>query len=981
MLPLKGLSSLLFLIFVQSYFVLAQQEGRSSADPYKSNIERALTLQESGDFTLSNQTLNRTLSEELSLLQEVTVFRLISRNLIGLGQLDSAKLVLENIIDRDLDPTNKELRYQLALSYRLLRFYYQRQGDYQTVLECLYKALAIFDNDTSNVIILRKTYHDIGVGYSRDFMPEDALPWFKKSLEMAANSNDIEVEKDRRASILALASIYSDKREMDKAIGQFKLVLNMIEGQEKDLVRDYMVACGNLGIAFDEMGELDSALVYYKKAYNNLDNMENSSFKAIVPRFRSKLLSDIGVVYRKKTDQVEALAYLKRGLRLGIDFFGEIHPLVGEFRYQLGLAEMEFELYDDAERNLLLVMETYKETENEMGYRMAQGFNALGQLYGKRQLIEQSLNYYDSGLLSNPQVMLDGKKLYGSITAALRTFEGKLEIFDQIESDSLKLSILTEIKRDLIAQSHYSIVNNHDAAVIDEIQHIFQMMVAAYFEIDARSGSDHLEVIWDLVEANKSRRLNAQIKHSEALQNSIPQQVLETEQSLRDEIVSAMNEPKGLRKDSLILAVNLRYDSLIEVFENDFVEYFELKYQYRTPDFDDLRESALQDNQLMISYFLTPQFIYIISIDSEGSDLHRIDRDEHFDKHFETFIQSINDPSSFQSVELNYKSFVESSHYLFQQLIGPVRTNREGKQLVIVPDDKLFFIPFEVLIDDYKEIAEGEFRSLPYLLKDHVISYSTSGTSLFNFNKEMHYEVGTKVMAMAPSFGESADGETTRSGLENLEWTGDEIHSIASYFETEIFVDETATERVFIEKAKEFSMLHIASHGIVEDAEPLASKIAFAIDKKDSLYDGYLHSYELYGAQLNAELAVLSACNTGYGKLAKGEGILSLARDFFQSGCQSVVMTLWLANDYTTAKLMDNFYHRLSLGNRKDEALRAAKLRFLEEADYVQSHPFYWAAFVASGDMRPIVSKQGFRWYYALLILGLIGVYAVYRRK
>lgn len=977
---LKGLSSLLFLIFVQSHFVFGQQEGRSSADPYKNNIDRALRQQESGDFTLSNQTLKRTLSEELSPLQEVTVFRLIGRNLIGLGQLDSAKLVLEEVIDRELDPTNKELRYQLALSYRLLRFYYQRQGDYQTVLECLYKALTIFENDTSNVIILRKTYHDIGVGYSRDFMPDDALPWFKKSLELASNSNDMEVEKDRRASLLALASIYSEKREMDKAIGQFKLVLNMIEGKEKDLVRDYMVACGNLGIAFDEMGELDSALVYYKKAYNNLDNMENSSFKAIVPRFRAKLLSDIGVVYRKKADQVEALAYLKKGLRLGIDFFGEIHPLVGEFRYQLGLAEMEFGLYDDAERNLLLVMETYKETENEMGYRMAQGFNALGQLYGKRQLIEQSLNYYDSGLLSNPQVMLDGKKLYGSITAALRTFEGKLEIFDQIESDSLKLSILTKIKRDLIAQSHYSIVNDHDAAVIDEIQHIFQMMVAAYFEIGIRSGSDHLEVIWELVEANKSRRLNAQIKHSEALKSSIPQLVLETEQSLRDEIVSAMNEPKGLRKDSLILAVNLRYDSLIEVFETDFVEYFKLKYQYQTPDFDELRESALQDNQLMISYFLTPQFIYIISLDSAGSDLVRTDRDEPFDKHFETFTQSINDPSSFQSAELNYNSFVESSHYLFQQLIEPVK-NRKGKQLVIVPDDKLFFIPFEVLIDDYKEIAVGEFRSLPYLLKDHIISYSTSGTSLFNFNKEMRSEVGTKIMAMAPSFGESAVDETTRSGLENLEWTGDEIRSIASYFETEIFVDEDATERVFMERAKQYNLLHIASHGLVEDEEPLASKIAFALDEKDSLYDGYLHSYELYGAQLNAELAVLSACNTGYGKLAKGEGILSLARDFFQSGCQSVVMTLWLANDYTTAKLMDNFYRGLSLGNRKDEALRAAKLRFLEEADYVQSHPFYWAAFVASGDMRPIVSKPGFRWYYALLILGLIGVYTVYRRR
>ncbi|MDW3193419.1 MAG: CHAT domain-containing tetratricopeptide repeat protein [Cytophagales bacterium] len=934
------------------------------------DITKAKELQITGDFAASNETLNKVLASNLTPYQQILAYRLAGRNLVGLGLMDSVKYVMEQNIERGLKATDKASKYELAMSYRLLRFYYQRQGDYTSVRDCLNKALKIFENDTSNAIILRKTYYDMGAAYSRDFMPDEALPWLRKSLEILTNSDDPEVENDRRACLLQLAAVYSDKREMDRAITQFKLVLDLIKGKEKILVRDYMVACGNLGISYDELGELDSALVYYKKAYDNLDNMENSSFNAIVPRFRAKLQSDIGVVYRKKRDQKEALRYLNRGLNLGVDFFGEIHPLVGEFRYQLGYAEMEFGLFDDAEKTLLKVIDVYKTVEGGVGYRTTQGYNELGRLFGKKGMINESLVYYDSGLISNPQVILDGKKLYGSVTGVLRSFEGKLEIFDQIDSDSLKLSILTDIRRELIHQANYSIINNHDQAIIDEIQHIFQMMIAAYFEIDERMDTNHAEVIWELSEANKARRLNARIKHEEALSSKIPVEIQEEETAIREQITQVMNEPEGPQKDSLMIAVNFKYDSLILVLEKEYAAYYLWKYQQDIPDFEDIREQVLEENQQLISYFLSPDYIFILGLNAQEVDVQRVSRTEAFDENFDTFRRAINNPSSFETLEENFNAFTESGYFLYQQLVEPLDPGNES--IVIIPDDKLFLLPFEILMKSPAKEAVSNYKDLAFLLKDHTISYSTSGTTLFNFkNNTLPAEVN-QVLTMAPSFALDSDQDQLRSGLKDLKWSTDEIQSVAAYFNTHAFVAEQATEQAFLEEAQNYEILHIASHGILDDSESGSSKIAFALNQEDSLSDGYLHDYELMRVRLDAELAVLSACNTGYGKVAKAEGVINLARGFFISGCQSVVMTLWLANDHSTARLMDNFYDGLANGLRKDQALRSAKLQFLESADRVQAHPFYWAAFVASGNMRAIPEKPGSGFMYMTLLLGLI---------
>jgi hypothetical protein len=120
----------------------------------------------------------------------------------------------------------------------------------------------------------------------------------------------------------------------------------------------------------------------------------------------------------------------------------------------------------------------------------------------------------------------------------------------------------------------------------------------------------------------------------------------------------------------------------------------------------------------------------------------------------------------------------------------------------------------------------------------------------------------------------------------------------------------------------------------------------------------------------NARLAVLSSCQTGYGKLQKGEGVMSLARGFMYAGCPSIIMTLWQVSDRSGARLMKDFYRSLKNGKDKTSSLRDAKLEFLRKADQLKAHPYFWSTYVIIGNASPLYpSRSRIMWIIIALFL------------
>ena len=124
--------------------------------------------------------------------------------------------------------------------------------------------------------------------------------------------------------------------------------------------------------------------------------------------------------------------------------------------------------------------------------------------------------------------------------------------------------------------------------------------------------------------------------------------------------------------------------------------------------------------------------------------------------------------------------------------------------------------------------------------------------------------------------------------------------------------------------------------------------------------------------EIPAQMVVLSACETGIGKEFPGEGIFSMARGFAYAGCPSIIMSLWRVNDEFTAKLMDDFYKNLKDGSGIPEAIRIAKMSFLDESSSFRAFPYYWSGFVSLGDPSPV--RESGKWQYLFWIIPMIVV-------
>jgi CHAT domain-containing protein len=200
--------------------------------------------------------------------------------------------------------------------------------------------------------------------------------------------------------------------------------------------------------------------------------------------------------------------------------------------------------------------------------------------------------------------------------------------------------------------------------------------------------------------------------------------------------------------------------------------------------------------------------------------------------------------------------------------------------------------------------------------------------------------------------------DISRSSVKNyqrLEFSGKEIENIATLFKkgnADIYLRGDATEENVKRdgELKKFNYVHFATHGFIDETKPDFSSLVLTQDN-NSEEDGFLQATEIFNLNLNADLVVLSACQTGLGKLVRGEGMVGLTRAFMYAGTPTVMVSLWSVSDVSTSILMGEFYRNLlkeKLG--KTEALRKAQLSMLGNEKF--AHPFYWAPFVLIGDWR-----------------------------
>jgi CHAT domain-containing protein len=434
--------------------------------------------------------------------------------------------------------------------------------------------------------------------------------------------------------------------------------------------------------------------------------------------------------------------------------------------------------------------------------------------------------------------------------------------------------------------------------------------------------------------------------------------------------------------------LNVDYEKMVKRFETDHPNYYALKYYSAGISVEELQKQ-LKEDEILLEYALSGSTLYSFAIGSDLFEMKKVTlRQGEFEKSI-TNIRTSLETSNFSGNSMKYhQNYISAAHKLYQIIIEPYEDHILNKHLIIVPEGKLAYVPFGVLLKEKGDPESLNYRNLDYLIRHNPISYQNSATIAYKRpDKGFSTPSSKRHLAFAPSYKNLSDSFlTTRQVRSNnlfpLPGAKVEVENISKIFAGETYTDELASETNFKKNAENFDILHLAMHTILDDDNPMYSKLVFT-QTGDSLNDGLLNAHEIYNMNLKARMVVLSACNSGDGKFLKGEGVMSLARGFFYSGCPSLIMTLWTVEDLSGATLMSSFYKYLAQSFPKDVALQQAKLEYLETADTLKSHPYFWSGYVVIGDTETLFKFSMI--HKILMFLGLTllfgGIYFIWQRS
>jgi hypothetical protein len=528
---------------------------------------------------------------------------------------------------------------------------------------------------------------------------------------------------------------------------------------------------------------------------------------------------------------------------------------------------------------------------------------------------------------------------------------------------------------------------------------VFEFCVeTAYRCYELSSDQDYLEQAFIVAEKAKYSTLRTVLRREEALQlETIPDSLHHLESGMKKQLLVYQELLSEALEDTLpdqsavqqynreIFRLRDRIASLYRSLETDYPAYYELLYRQEVAGPPELVR-ILGRKERIIEYFMTGSELYTFALSRDEFSCSRDSIDMLFLDDLDLVQRYTSRVSVDDTVQDQHFAFIESASRLYTRLIP----SSDGySNLVIIPEGKLSYFPFDVLLSESIPEFSGLYKRLPFLIRDHTLRYEYSA-SLMNRPGRRIQKRSNRFVGFAPGYlpagygivpaGKVREIRIDRPALNPLPGSIDEVTEIRDLMGGLAFTGETAGEGRFKSMAPESRIIHLATHAFIDDEDPLKSVLVFAEDPGAD-EDGLLNVYELYGLELNAGLAVLSACNTGSGKLLGGEGVMSLARAFFYAGVPSIIMTQWTVDDRKSYAVMLSFYKHLLKGRSAGSSLRRAKLEYLESALPGDQHPRYWAGYYLVGDPKGLFIPHRLLAIPAIIVFALLAVLLLRIRK
>ncbi len=480
----------------------------------------------------------------------------------------------------------------------------------------------------------------------------------------------------------------------------------------------------------------------------------------------------------------------------------------------------------------------------------------------------------------------------------------------------------------------------------------------------------YIERAFAYVESSKALGLLEELKNDQSRQSVLPKaaafQWRVQEVEIRELEMSLGHAPNDSLRD-LLRELRFRQAQFIDSLEQLYPDYYQFKYNYASVTSDQMIHK-LPHKSSLIEYFYGDAGVYAFKLSASGLELYQLGEPGSLTAAIDILERSLRSTDPVSPAQ-----YAQAAYQLYQHLLGPL--GELSARLVIVPDRALARIPFDALVAQLPDSPKS-WQELPYLIYDKSIAYAWSATLLHALQQQP--KEGKGIFSLAPVFYQHLPHLTAGKSL------GPHLQSL--WPQTELLQEEAATKNNFLQHLQQreqpFRILNLYTHAKADSLASGRSWISFRDDQPEPL----LYLSELYHLQLDAELAVLGACETGIGKEYRGEGLMSFARGFAYAGCQSILSTLWSSDEQATAQLLQDFFSKLKAGEAKDLALADSKRDFLAASSArtaLDYHPRQWASLMVVGDAQAMFSGA-FAWLIAglaVLVLILIALYFVLKPK
>ncbi|PNQ72788.1 hypothetical protein C1T31_09765 [Hanstruepera neustonica] len=451
----------------------------------------------------------------------------------------------------------------------------------------------------------------------------------------------------------------------------------------------------------------------------------------------------------------------------------------------------------------------------------------------------------------------------------------------------------------------------------------------------------------EAIENNSSRLTWSKFIYGRNIKVNVPDSLLFKEQKLQSLINYYQVELYEKRNSKTIDLDNLklRLTDLNNQLRNHQKHISKNYIQYGNSrinlfDIQNFRE-RLKPDEVVVKYIVSMDEVFVFRITKNDTQFLKIINSEKFNETIGDFIELV---STFNS-----EVVIPSA---LSKLIEPV-IKSDKKHVTIVSSGMMSLIPFEVLLPNYFE-------------SDMVLNYAGSLKLYYEQLDTNHINKKLNVGIFKAQNGNSLN----KKGF--LPELNEEIEGIKRLVDATDYYMKNSDD--FFKHAQSHNVLHFGLHASIDEEIPELSALNFA--ENDMLIGS------LYNTSLQADLAVLSACDTGNGRYVNGEGVQSISKAFTYAGVPSTVMSLWKVDDKATAKLMTSFYKYLNEGKSKSEALKWAKKDYLaSDIDSELKHPYYWSGFIVSGNVEPFEVHENQRWWLSLIVLPIIALFFVRKSK